>query len=127
MESVLEAIRTSGLTLKPEKCRFAYEELKFLGHVVNAKGVLPDPAKTSAIANFPRPKEKKGVRRFLGLCAYYGRFVANFARIAEPLTRLTKDSTPFCWEEAQEEAFRELQKRLQSPPVLSHFDENAET
>ena len=127
LESVLEAIRTSGLTLKPEKCRFAYEELKFLGHVVNAEGVLPDPAKTSAIANFPRPKEKKGVRRFLGLCAYYRRFVANFARIAEPLTRLTKDSTPFCWEEAQEEAFRELQKRLQSPPVLAHFDDNAET
>lgn len=127
LKSVLEAIRTSGLTLKPEKCRFAYEELKFLGHVVNAAGVLPDPAKTTAIANFPRPKDKKGVRRFLGLCAYYRRFVANFARIAEPLTRLTKDSTPFSWENDQEKAFCELQKRLQSPPVLAHFDENAET
>lgn len=127
LEYVLEAIRTSGLTLKPEKCRFAYEELKFLGHVVNGAGVLPDPAKTSAIANFPRPKDKKGVRRFLGLCAYYRRFVANFARIAEPLTRLTKDSTPFSWENAQEKAFCELQQRLLNPPVLAHFDENAET
>ncbi|MBS2634167.1 RNA-directed DNA polymerase, partial [Salmonella enterica subsp. enterica serovar 1,4,[5],12:i:-] len=43
LEAVLQAIKTSGLTLKPEKCRFAYEELLFLGHVISKDGVRPDP------------------------------------------------------------------------------------
>lgn len=89
LESVLEAIQTSGLTLKREKCCFGYQEPKFFGHVISADGVLPDPAKTSAIANFPRTKDKKGARRSLGLCAYYQRFVKNFAKISEPLNCLT--------------------------------------
>lgn len=127
LETVLQAITSSGLTLKNEKCHFAYTELKFLGHVVSHAGVLPDPEKTTAIANFPPPKDQKAVRRFLGLCAYYRRYVKDFARLAEPLTRLTKTDTPFTWDAPQEQAFKELQRRLQTPPILAHFDENADT
>lgn len=68
---------SSGLTQKPEKCGFVYKELKFLGHVANSARVLPDPAKTLAIANFSRLKDKKGVRKFLGLL---GCFVGKFAQ-----------------------------------------------
>lgn len=127
LRTVLEAIKSSGLRLKPEKCHFAYEELHFLGHIISRNGVRPDPQKTTAIAQFPQPDDKRAVRRFLGLCAYYRRFVKNFSHIAEPLTQLTKSDVPFKWEAAQRDAFKELQQRLQSPPVLGHFDENAET
>lgn len=127
LEAVFMAIKSSGLTLKAEKCRFAYEELKFLGHVISSEGVRPDPQKTAAVANFPQPRDKKSVRRFLGLCAYYRRFVQGFSKIAEPLTRLTKDDAPFEWKDDQERAFRELQQRLQSSPVLAHFDAHADT
>ncbi|KAK8778592.1 hypothetical protein V5799_020067 [Amblyomma americanum] len=60
-------------------------------------------------------------------CAYYRRFVKNFSRIAEPLIQLTKADVPFKWEAPQAEAFKELQRRLQSPPILAHFDEKADT
>ncbi|KAM7309439.1 retrovirus-related Pol polyprotein from transposon 17.6 [Ixodes scapularis] len=49
-------------------------KLKFLGHVVNNKGVLPDPEKTRAVAAFTPPSDKKAEKRFLGLCAYYRLF-----------------------------------------------------
>lgn len=127
LETVLEAIKSSGLTLKTEKCHFAYEELKVLGHIVSGSGVHPDPQKTAAIARFPQPADKKAVRRFLGICAYYRRFVKGFSQLAEPLMRLTHDDVPFTWESEQADAFRELQQRLQSPPLLAHYDENAET
>lgn len=71
-----------------------------MGHVFNAEGVRPDLAKTSAITKFPKPMDKKSARRLLRMCAYYRRFVENFAKIAEPLTRLKKDSVRFYWEEA---------------------------
>ncbi|KAM7308214.1 uncharacterized protein ISCGN_011848 [Ixodes scapularis] len=94
VEGITEA--SSALNIS-EKCRFAYEELKFLGHIVNSDGVLPDPEKTAAVAEFPLPTDKKAVRRFLGLCAYYRRFVEGFSCIEEPLTRLTKDAVHFTW------------------------------
>lgn len=125
--SVLQAIRSAGLTLKPEKCHFGFEQLQFLGHVVSQEGVKPDPDKTAAVAKFPRPTDKKAVRRFMGLCAYYRRFIANFAHLASPLTRLTRDDVAFVWGEEQEAAFNELRQRLQTPPVLAHFDEDAST
>lgn len=126
-EAVLQAIKTAGLTLKPEKCHFVFKELKFLGHVVSAEGVLPDPEKTSAVALFPPPTDKKTVRQVLGQCPYYRRFVEQFSEIAEPLTRLTRDDVQFTWTEEQQCALKELQGRLQSAPVLAHFDELAGT
>ncbi|XP_075739305.1 uncharacterized protein LOC142784700 isoform X1 [Rhipicephalus microplus] len=78
LRKVLEAIRTAELTLKPQKCHFGYEELKFLGHVISADRVRPDSDKTDAVAAFPVSSHKRAVRRFFGLCAYYRRFIANF-------------------------------------------------
>ena len=127
LQVVLQAIRSAGLTLKPEKCHFCFEELQFLGHVVSYAGVRPDPEKVAAVAQFPIPSDKKAVRRFLGLCAYYRRFIPDFARIASPLTRLTRDDVAFVWGDEQETAFNDLRQRLHTPPVLAHFDETAPT
>lgn len=75
---------------------------------------------------FPRPAYKKTVRKFLGQCAYYRRFVRHFTSIAAPLTHFTKVDVDLKWETRQGDTFGELKPRLQSPPVLSHFDEDAE-
>ncbi|KAK8786810.1 hypothetical protein V5799_023415 [Amblyomma americanum] len=123
---VLEAVLSAHLTLKPQKCHFGFTELKFLGHVVSSEGIRPDPDKISAVADFPVPTDKKAVRRFLGLCSYYRRFIKNFAKLASPLTRLTRDEEPFLWGAEQQTAFDDL-RRLQSPPVLAHFDDDAAT
>lgn len=127
LRAVLQAIRSAGLTLKPTKCKFAYDELKFLGHVVSSAGVRPDPDKTAAVASFPTPSDKNAVRRFLGLCAYYRRFVPNFSHVAAPLTHLTKENVAFQWSDEQQRAFDRLKQSLQTSPVLGHFDQDAET
>lgn len=59
LRSVFAAIRTAGLSLKPEKCHFGYNELKFLGHLVSPDGIRPDPDKTLAVADFPPPANKR--------------------------------------------------------------------
>lgn len=127
LRAVLEALKTAGLTLNPKKCRFAYDQLKFLGHVVSNEGVRADPEKTAAVSTFPRPSDKKAIRRFLGLCAYYRRFIRNFSHIAAPLTHLTKEDVPFEWKREQQQAFEGLKEALQTTPVLGHFDQEATT
>ena len=45
--------RAAGLRLKPKKCGFLRETVKFLGHVISRAGILPDPAKTEKVRNYP--------------------------------------------------------------------------
>ena len=51
----------------------------------------------------------------------------DFAKIATPLTRLTKKDISFQWREEQIEAFEHLKKLLSTAPVLAHFDPLLET
>ena len=48
--NVFQALRQAGLTLKFNKCHFAQREVKYLGHIISAAGVCPDPAKTEAVS-----------------------------------------------------------------------------
>ena len=75
---------------KPSKCRFARQEVEYLGHIVSEHGVSVDKKKVAAIQQFPKPNSLSKLRSFLGLCNYYRRFVPNFANIAEPLIDLTR-------------------------------------
>ncbi|GKE57917.1 putative nucleotidyltransferase, ribonuclease H, partial [Tanacetum coccineum] len=50
---------------------------------------------------------------------YYRRFIANFSRIAKPLTLLTQKNKKYVWGAEQEEAFQLLKSKLCDAPILS--------
>ena len=52
--------------------------LNFAGCVVSHCGVKPDPARISALSNFPVPTDQASVRSFLGLCNQLAFFVPDF-------------------------------------------------
>ncbi len=47
-----------------------------------------DPRKVSAVRDWPVPTSNADLRRFMGLCIYYRRFLDGYADVAAPLTRL---------------------------------------
>ena len=98
--------------------------MQFLGHVVSKDGISVDPTKIEAVTNWERPRTPTEVRSFLGLAGYYRRFVQDFAKIATPLTRLTRKEEKFEWTPKCEESFQELKKRLTTAPVLTLPDES---
>jgi hypothetical protein len=57
---------------------------------------------------------------------YYRKFIEGFSRIAAPLTNLTKKETDFQFRKEEEEAFKELKRRLTSAPILTIFDPEKE-
>ena len=85
------------MRLHPVKCEFASPKVPYLGHVVTAEGILPNPDKVKAVKEFRNPTNVKEVREFLGLAGYYRRFVPNFARVAGPLHSMTRQEVPFHW------------------------------
>ena len=94
-----------------------------MGHVVSENGLSPDPAKVQAVANWRVPTNVIEVRSFLGLAGYYRRFIKDFARIAAPLTNLTRKNHPFTWSLREGEAFNALKTVLQQAPVLQLADQ----
>ncbi|XP_028122726.1 uncharacterized protein LOC114319865 [Camellia sinensis] len=90
LRTVLQILRESQLYAKASKCEFWLKEVKFLGHVVSESGISVDPAKVEA----------------------------DFSKLAKPMTRLTQKGVKFEWNEACEQSFQELKKRLTSAPIL---------
>ncbi|UYV75621.1 hypothetical protein LAZ67_13000776 [Cordylochernes scorpioides] len=122
LREVLERIRSAKLTLKPFKCEFGRREVEFLGYVISTGGLKPGPRKIKAIEEFPEPNNVHDIRRFLGLKNISRRIVKDFARKAEPLSRLTNKGTQFEWKEEQRRSFGGLRNDLVEYPVLAHYN-----
>jgi len=119
LAEVFRRLREAKLRLNPEKCFFCREQLRYLGHIIDRKGIRTDPEKVSAVASWPAPTSVKKVRQFLGMASWYRRFVPNFSAVAAPITKLTGKKTKWSWGEEQEEAFQRLKEALTSAPVLA--------
>ncbi|GJQ95565.1 putative reverse transcriptase domain-containing protein [Tanacetum coccineum] len=116
---VLELLRKEKLYAKFSKCEFWLQEVHFLGHVVNQDGIHVDPSKIEAVKNWKTPTTPSEIRSFLGLAGYYRRFIANFSKIAKPLTSLTQKNQKYVWGTEQEEAFQTLKNNLCDAPILT--------
>ncbi|GJS89698.1 putative reverse transcriptase domain-containing protein [Tanacetum coccineum] len=106
LKLVLELLRKEKLYAKFCKCEFWLYEVHFLGHVVNQSGIHVDPSKIEAVKNWKAPTTPSEVRSFLGLAGYYWRFIANFSKIAKPITLLTQKNQKYEWGKKRKKRFR---------------------
>ena len=86
----------------------------FLATYYNKARFYPDPAKTEAIKKWPKPRTKKELKSFNGLCSFFRSHIKNFAEIVHPLNELLAKHKPekLRWEDRHEEAFSELKASL---------------
>jgi hypothetical protein len=119
LREVLSLLLKDKWYVKLSKCTFASTQINYLGHIISSQGTATDPAKVSAIVDWPTPTDVKQQWSFLGLAGYYRRFVRHFAVIAKTLTSLLKKDTVFVWTAAHETAFNTLKQALTQAPVLA--------
>ena len=85
LEKVSSCLQKSNLTLKVEKCKFSQKSICFLGHIIDGKGIHPNPDKIKAIQQTPRPTNVGDIRCFLGMVIQITKFSPNLAEVTEPL------------------------------------------
>jgi hypothetical protein len=109
--------------LKPNKCYFEVHKIEFLGMILENGTVTMDPVKVAGVAEWKEPKNVKDIRKFLGFCNFYRRFIRGFSQIAKPLNNLLKKGVKWAWEKAEQEAFDKLKKQVTEEPVLMQPDQ----
>ena len=120
---VLSRLRKNCLYAKFEKCLFDRTSLPFLGYIISAKGLQMDPAKLSAILDWPRPSGLKAIQRFLGFVNYYRQFIPHYSTLVAPIVALTKKgANPKSWPPQAKKAFSALKSAFATAPVLSRPD-----
>ena len=120
LSQVLSRMKEVGLKLNPKKYHFTCNQVTYLGHTITPSGLKPNSDHLMAVENFPVPKDIKSLKQFLGLSSFYRRFVRNFAKIAEPLHRLTRKDIPFVWSPDCQQSYEYLKSKLIESPVLAY-------
>jgi len=69
--------------------------VSYIGHILNAIGVQPDPAKVRAITNMLPPYDGEGVEKLLGRINYLSKFISNMSTITQPIQELLKSEIIF--------------------------------
>jgi Reverse transcriptase (RNA-dependent DNA polymerase) len=55
VHQTLDKLEAHDLYLKPEKCEFEKEEIKYLGVIIGKNKLRMDPKKLSGVAEWPTP------------------------------------------------------------------------
>ena len=79
IEEHLAKLQKLGLFLKPEKCHFSQQQVKYLGMIVGNGLVCMDPIKVKGILEWPTPTNLKELRSFLGFLNFYRDFIKDFS------------------------------------------------
>lgn len=122
LRQLLDRIRSINLRLNRAKCKIRMTEVSYVGHVLSADGLKPDPEKVRAIQDMPEPEDKAALMRFLGMLQYLAKFIPNLAEVSAPVRKLLEGDIEWHWEFEQKESFRKLKALVSNTPVLRYFD-----
>ncbi|GFY22554.1 transposon Tf2-9 polyprotein [Trichonephila clavipes] len=121
LHDVLNALQENNLTLAPDKCILATQEIQYLGFTISSQGITPGISNTDKICKFSTPKNQKQLKRFLGMCGYYRHLIPDYATKIHILNILCNSRT-FTWTDVHQKQFEELQGIFFTKPFLVQTD-----
>ena len=78
------------MKLNPAKCTFGVSAEKFLGFIVNNRGIEANPDKIKAVLDMPPPSNIKEVQCLTGRIAALSRFVSKVSNKCQPFFQVLK-------------------------------------
>ena len=138
LKTLLEHVRREKMSLSLGKLKLFMSEAVFAGARVGVEGVSPDPAKLTAIVNWPIPANVSHLEGFLGLTSYFQDLTKGYAQLEAPLHNILRQ-VPIpagtkkhayqrimkgfkrneIWNQSHMETFLSLKAHLISEPILS--------
>jgi len=121
--TVLRLLSTAGATASGKKLVLGVRQVEIVGVLCDLEGTRPTHGTISKILNWPIPSSVTEVRGFLGTVGVARAWIQNHAKIAKPLTELTKlEPKQFFWPEGAQEVFDTLKKKVAAVTTLKKLD-----
>jgi hypothetical protein len=122
LEQVLLRLHQHHLKINLDKCLFGDQQVSYLGFTLTPEGIKPGEAKLKTIKQATPPDDVKGIQSFMGLCNFFRHHIKDFAIIAAPLFKFTRQDSEYQsgpLTEAALMAFQMLQSQLSKQPALA--------
>ena len=103
LSEAFQILKEYNRKLNLAKCAFGVSAGKFLGFIVNNRGIEANPDKIKVVLNMPPPSNIKEVLRLTGRIAALSRFVSKASDKCRPFFQVLKKA--FQWDTHCEEAF----------------------
>ena len=85
IEEVCYLLHEANFKLNVDKCEVARMEISFLGHLIKAGTIKPDPENIRGLTETREPISAEEAFRFVKAAEYYRKFIPKFSLIAAPL------------------------------------------
>ena len=105
LQETFDNLNRNHMKLNPSKCVFRVTSGKFLGFLVNKRGIEANPDKIKALLDMKEPRCVKDVKRLNGRIAALGRFISKSAEKSLPFFRALQKNKDFQWTEECSAAF----------------------
>ncbi len=92
---MLQRLAKAGITLNVDKCELSTSKVVFLGHIITAAHIHPNPRKIEAITEMKEPTNVSELRSFLSMVNQLGKFIPLLAEKDKPLLDLLSKKN--CW------------------------------
>ena len=107
-----EVLRNYQMKLNLFKCAFGVASEKFLGFMVNNKGIEANQEKIRALLDMRSPVQKKDVQILNGQVAALSRFISKVIDKCVTFFELLKKTRDFQWTEECEIALQQLKEYM---------------
>ena len=129
LDTVLGRLVAHNITVNPDKCELGVNELEFVGHVINEKGLGHTREKIDKILQIPPPTLGKDLKSFLGVAIWVCDHIPNYSTIVRPLHQMLKNYSRerrLVWTQEARDAFEELKTAINNCTLLYFIDDISE-
>ena len=121
LRTILRKCKEYNITISRSKFEIS-RSIIFAGYKVSDTGIGPDPQRTRAIRDFPRPNNIHDLRSFLGLANTLGHFVPDLVHMTAEIRKLTKAKHAYIWLDEHEREFEAAKELLAKEMLVQAFN-----
>ena len=90
LAEAFQVLKSYNMKLNPAKCAFGVSTEKFLGFIVNNRGIEANPDKINVVLNMLPPLNIKDIQCLIGRIAALSRFVSKASDKCQPFFQVMK-------------------------------------
>ena len=122
VRAFFDVCRKHKLLVSYKKAQALCKEVTFYGYICSDSGASLSDENTAALRIMPYPTNVSECRHVIGVFSVARKFVPRFAHHMEPLLRLVRQGTPWCFGQAEQAAFDHVRDALVRDMKLHAFN-----